>query len=304
MNSSVFDFLLTAAPVESDSTDIAALAAVQRARGSAFPNSIDRAVVAGFDSAGTGPAFLGGYQEALRALVPTLGDTGLTSMCATEANGARPSAMTTTVSAEGFVSGTKSFATLGEFATRFLVIARAGEQADGRAELRAVLVPAGAGTVVTPLPSLPFAPEVPHATVTFDAAPGDLLPGDGYADYLKPFRTVEDLHVVAAVLGQLLRVARQASWPAEAVEQLLALFAGVRGLGAEDPGSVGVHIALGGVFERLTRLRAELAPLWASVEPGIRQRWERDEPLLGVAGKVRALRLATAWRAVAPDVTG
>ncbi|MFE6922596.1 acyl-CoA dehydrogenase family protein [Nocardia sp. NPDC057663] len=299
MNSSVFDFLLTAAPVESSSTDIAAIAAHHRARSTAFPGSIDRAAVAGFDSAGTGTAFLGGYQEALHALVPTLGPEGLTSMCATEANGAKPSSMATTVTADGTVTGTKSFATLGEFATSFLVIARAGEQADGRAELRAVLVPAGPGTVVTPLPALPFAPEIPHATVTFDAAPGELLPGDGYTDYLKPFRTVEDLHVVAAVLGQLVRVARQAQWPAEAVEQLLALFAAVRGVSTEDPGSVGVHIALGGVFERLTRLRADLAPLWETVDPEVRSRWERDEPLLGVAGKVRALRLAAAWRAVA-----
>ncbi|MFD4430008.1 acyl-CoA dehydrogenase [Nocardia sp. NPDC058497] len=298
MNSSVFDFLLTAAPVESTSTDIAAIAAQHRARSAAFANSIDRAAVAGFDSAGTGTAFLGGYQEALHALIPTLGPEGLTSMCATEANGAKPSAMTTTVTADGVVTGTKSFATLGEFATSFLVIARAGEQADGRAELRAVLVQAGPGTVVTPLPALPFAPEIPHATVTFDAAPGELLPGDGYADYLKPFRTVEDLHVVAAVLGQLVRVARQAPWPAEAVEQLLALFAAVRGVSTDDPGSVGVHIALGGVFERLTRLRADLAPLWELVDPETRSRWERDEPLLGVAGKVRALRLAAAWRAV------
>ncbi|WP_342802092.1 acyl-CoA dehydrogenase family protein [Nocardia sp. No.11] len=297
MNSSVFDFLLSAAPVESGSTDIAAIAAYHRARSAAFASSIDRAVVAGFDSAGTGTAFLGGYQEALGALVP-LDATGLTSMCATEANGAKPSQLTTTVTADGFVTGTKSFATLGEFATRFLVIARAGEQADGRAALRAVLVPAGPGVVVTPLPALPFAPEIPHATVTFDAAPGELLPGDGYADFLKPFRTVEDLHVVAAVLGQLVRVARQAEWPAEAVQQLLALFAAVRGVGTEDPGSTGVHIALGGIFERLTRLRAELAPLWDRVDPAVRSRWERDEPLLGVAGKVRALRLATAWRAV------
>ncbi|MET9212741.1 MULTISPECIES: acyl-CoA dehydrogenase middle domain-containing protein [unclassified Nocardia] len=301
MNSSVFDFLLSAAPVESVPTDIAAIAAQHRARGAGFPRSIDRAVVAGFDSAGTGTAFLGGYQEALGALVPTLDATGLTSMCATEANGAKPSQLTTTVTADGAVTGTKSFATLGEFATRFLVIAKAGEQADGRAALRAVLVPAGPGVVVTPLPALPFAPEIPHATVTFDAAPGALLPGDGYADFLKPFRTVEDLHVVAAVLGQLVRVSRQAHWPAEAVEQLLALFAAVRGVSTEDPGSVGAHIALGGIFERLTRLRAELAPLWDSVDPEIRSRWERDEPLLGVAGKVRALRLATAWRAVTGD---
>ncbi|MGW4631402.1 acyl-CoA dehydrogenase family protein [Nocardia sp. NPDC004415] len=295
MNSSVFDFLVSAVPGESDALDVPAALAAHRARAADFPNSLDRAVIAGFGSAGTGPAFLGGYQEALRALVPTLDPADLVSMCATEAGGGRPSAIATTVTEDGLVTGTKSFATLGTFATRFLVIARAGERPDGRPALRAVLVPAGAAAVVTPLPELPFAPEIPHASVEFDAAPGVLLPGDGYTDYLKPFRTVEDVHVLAAVLGQLLRVARQAQWPAEAVEQLLAVFAGVRGLGGENPASAGVHIALGGVFERLTRLRAELEPLWNRVDPEVRRRWERDAPLLGVAGKVRAARLRAAW---------
>ncbi|WKG09623.1 acyl-CoA dehydrogenase [Nocardia sp. PE-7] len=299
MNSSVFDFLLTATPVDSVSTDFAAEWARHRARSHDFANSIDRAAIAGFDSAGTGPAFLGGYQEALHALVPSLDPAELSSMCATETAGARPSTMTTTVDEDGAVSGTKSFATLGAFADRFLVIARSGTQPDGRPILRAVLVPAGAAAAVSPLPTLPFAPEIPHAEVAFDAAPGEVLPGDGYADYLKPFRTVEDLHVVAAVLGQLVRVARLSQWPAEPVEQLLALFAAVRGVGGEDPSSPGVHIALGGLFDRLTGLRTELEPLWAPVDPEVRKRWERDVPLLGVAGKVRAARLATAWRALA-----
>ncbi|WP_410871584.1 acyl-CoA dehydrogenase [Nocardia sp. A7] len=299
MNSSVFDFLLTAAPADPVSAEFAADWVRHRARSHDFASSLDRAAIAGFDSAGTGLAFLGGYQEALHALVPSLDSAELSSMCATEAAGARPSTMTTAVTADGVVSGTKSFATLGAFADRFLVIARSGTQPDGRPMLRAVLVPAGARVAVTPLPALPFAPEIPHATVTFDAAPGALLPGDGYTDFLKPFRTVEDLHVVAAVLGQLVRVARLAQWPAEPVEQLLALFAGVRGVGAEDPSSPGVHIALGGLFARLTALRAELEPLWAPVDPEVRRRWERDAPLLGVAGKVRAARLATAWRALA-----
>ncbi|GEM31670.1 hypothetical protein NN3_26770 [Nocardia neocaledoniensis NBRC 108232] len=298
MNSSVFDFLLTATPDESASGDISLAAARHRERAAGFVRSVDRAAVAGFDSATTGTAFLGGYQEALHALVPALAAEELSAMCATESGGAKPAQLTTTVTADGLVTGTKSFATLGQFASRFLVIARFGDQADGRPDLRAVLVPAGQGAVVTPLPALAFAPEIPHATVTFEAAPGELLPGDGYADYLKPFRTVEDLHVVAAVLGYLVRVARQANWPAEPVEQLLGLFAAVRGVSTEDPASAGAHIALGGVFERLTRLRAELAPLWALVDEDTRARWERDEPLLGVAGKVRALRLAAAWRTV------
>ncbi|MEV0682434.1 acyl-CoA dehydrogenase family protein [Nocardia sp. NPDC050378] len=304
MNSSVFDFLLTAAPGAADSADFAADWARHRARCADLTNSVDRAAVAGFDGVALGSAFLGGYQEALHALVPVLAPDELSSMCATEATGARPSAMTTTVAGDGMVTGTKSFATLGTFASRFLVIARAGTHSDGKPRLRAVLVAAGPQATVAPLPPLPFAPEIPHATVTFADAPGETLPGDGYADYLKPFRTVEDLHVLAAVLGQLVRVGRQAQWPADALTALLALFAAVRGLSTEPAASAGVHIALAGVFDRCTALLTELEPHWDRVDQEIRQRWKRDAPLLGVAGKVRAARLATAWRTVAEQGAG
>ncbi|MDO3647466.1 acyl-CoA dehydrogenase family protein [Nocardia mangyaensis] len=300
MNASVFDFLLTTEPDDAPGEDLAAGWARHRARSAGFANSVDRAAIAGFDSAETGSAFLGGYQEALHALVPELEPDDLAALCATEAAGARPSAMTTTVAGDGTVTGTKSFATLGPAATRFVVIATEGLRADGRSSLRAVLVPAAApGITVTPLPELPFVPEVPHATVEFTAAPGDVLPGDGYADYLKPFRTVEDMHVVAAVLGRLVRVGRQARWPVEPVAQLLAVLAAVRGVSVDDPNSAGAHVALGGVFGLLTRARVELEPWWDQVDPVVRSRWDRDSPVLGVAGKARAARLTTAWRAVA-----
>lgn len=299
MNVSVFDFLLTTEPVDTPAGDLATGWARHRTRSAGFANSVDRAAIAGFDSAETGSAFLGGYQEALHALIPALEPDDLAAMCATESAGARPSSMTTTV-AGGTVTGTKSFATLGPAATRFVVIAKEGLRADGRSSLRAVLVPATApGITVTPLPELPFVPEVPHATVEFAAAPGEVLPGDGYADFLKPFRTVEDMHVVAAVLGRLVRVGRQARWPVEPVAQLLAVLAAVRGVSVEDPGSAGAHIALGGVFGLLSRARVELEPWWDQVDPVVRSRWERDAPVLGVAGKARAARLTTAWRAVA-----
>ncbi|MGX1763157.1 hypothetical protein ACWIG5_40770, partial [Streptomyces lydicus] len=117
---------------------------------------------------------------------------------------------------------------------------------------------------------------------------------------LKPFRTIEDIHVLAATLGWLVRVARASAWPQSVLERLLTGVAAVRGLDIDAPGSPGVHIALGGVFEFVQRLSAELDSLWGSADSLTRERWERDRPLLGVAGRVREQRLATAWRSVLP----
>jgi hypothetical protein len=49
--------------------------------------------------------------------------------------------------------------------------------------------------------------------------PEDLLPGDGYDRYLKPFRSIEDIHIQAATLAWVLREARARRWPLELVTQ-------------------------------------------------------------------------------------
>ena len=48
----------------------------------------------------------------------------------------------------------------------------------------------------------------------------DLLPGDGYDIYLKPFRTIEDIHVHAALIGYLVGVARRLEAPLRPCRQL------------------------------------------------------------------------------------
>jgi acyl-CoA dehydrogenase len=221
-------------------------------------------------------------------------------MSATEAGGAHPSAIRTALSETGgsaTVRGAKSFTTLGIMAQRLVVIASAGTTEGGRNLLRAALVDTWQpGLHVTNLPTVPFAPEIPHATVTFEDAAARVLPGDGYTDYLKPFRTIEDVHVLAAALGWLVRVGRESGWPQAVLQRLLAAVATVRGLDIDRPSSPGVHIALGGAFELLEQLLAELDPLWERADRITRERWERDRRLLATARRVRALRLTAAWR--------
>ncbi len=72
------------------------------------------------------------------------------------------------------------------------------------------------GVRLLPMPATRFVPEVPHARVQLDdvhVEDDELLPGDGYDAYVKPFRSIEDMHVTLAVLAYLLREARQRGWP-------------------------------------------------------------------------------------------
>lgn len=298
---SVLDHLLTAPLDDAPLENVAQAWARHREATAGFGTPLDAAIAGGFGADRLGYAFLSGYQEALRALLPGLG-ADIVALSATEAAGAHPSAIETALaeSADGWtVSGTKTFTTLGMSARRVVVIAKAGTDSEGRNALRAVLVDVDqVGVAMTNHAPMPFAPEIPHATAVLTDARAEPLPGDGYADYLKPFRTIEDVHVLAAALGWLTRVARGAGWPHPIRARLLATLAALRGLG---PGSPGAHIALGGVFEQVELLLAEADPLWALVDPVDRQRWERDRRLLGTAGRVRARRLASAWRAVGED---
>ncbi|MEU7763680.1 acyl-CoA dehydrogenase family protein [Nocardia sp. NPDC049190] len=218
---------------------------------------------------------------------------------------AHPSAIHTSLAERDgawLMNGTKSFVTMGVFAQRLVVIASVGTAPDGRNRLRATMVDAReAGVRMTNNPALAFAPEIPHASVRLTDVPARVLRGDGYLDYLEPFRTIEDIHVLAATVGWLIRVARVSGWSQAGRQRLLTVVAAVRGLDFDAPSSPGVHIALGGTFELFGDVLAELDPLWESTDPTTRRWWERDRPLLATVGRVRGQRLVAAWRSVLPN---
>lgn len=261
----------------------------------------DRALLGGRLADRLGFAFAAGYQAALRALFGERARAGL-SLAATEAGGAHPRAISTALvpaADGGFVlDGEKVWITLADQAASFVVIAREGEAA-GRPLLRAAIVPKDRdGVALHPLPAPPFCPEIEHARVTFSnvrVRSDDLLEGDGYERYLKPFRTVEDTHVLCAVVGYVLGVARDDAVGRALTERLAALAVTARACALEDPTSAPLHVALGGVFAELGALEPEIEAALQRAGRDAHGRWVRDKGLLGVAARARAQRLARAW---------
>ncbi len=268
-----------------------------------FARGIDRAVAAGFAADRLGWAFVAGYHAALGRLVPTLSPDLPAALAATEAGGAHPRAITThLIQAEDGawrLTGTKHFVTLGRHARTLLVVASTGMDPEGRNALRLVQVDSEApGVSLVTLPETPFAPEIEHAAATFEAVTlpdAALLPGDGYTLYLKPFRTIEDLHVVGAALGYLVAVSRRHRWPEALREELMATLVAVRALAAEDPASPAIHVAVAGMFRALGRGIEAVEAAWAEAPDAEYTRWVRDRGLLQVAARVRAQRVAAAW---------
>jgi hypothetical protein len=274
---------------------------------SRFTTTVDLALAGGFMADRMGFAFASGYHAALRSLFPTMPAGHRAALCASEQGGAHPSAIQTRLTGGAAgplrLSGSKSFVTLGTDAEKLLVVASEGQDEQGRNRLRIVMIDARReGVQVSALPPTPFVPEVPHAELELrDVAvsPDEVLPGDGYTRYLKPFRTTEDCHVHAAVLGWLLQVARRSRWPERVQDELVALAVMMRGLAQAEPSSSAVHVALGGALDLIQRLVRGLDEFWPQVDAPTRELWERDKPLMGVAGKARAKRREVARQRLA-----
>jgi len=296
--------VLLTAPLEARIASVAALKE-HAARWAGGGDTVDRAALGGLAAAGVGWAFACGYEAALAKLDPELArGAAVMALCATEQGGGHPRAIRTTLTpAPGGghrLAGTKSWVTLGADAEVLLVVATTGVDAQGRNRLRVARIPASRpGVRLEPGGATPFAPEIAHACAVFDAVPvadDELLPGDGYDALLKPFRTIEDVHVLAAVLGWALGVARASAWPRAFLDEGVGLVLLLRTLGAADPSSPATHVTLEGALAAVKRL-LDAAP-WDTAAAGVRDAWARDRPLLDVASTVRAARHDAAWRAL------
>lgn len=76
--------------------------------------------------------------------------------------------------------------------------------------------PIPSGVEVQPKPSMSIVPEISHGAVALSnvhVPEENILPGDGYNGYMKPFRSIEDIHVYGALLGYCTRVSLLNGWP-------------------------------------------------------------------------------------------
>lgn len=102
--------------------------------------------------------------------------------------------------------------------------------------------------------------------------------------------------MLASALGYLVQIGRRFD-PAEAqIEEALATLASLREVAARDPLAPSTHLVLAGAIASSQRLAASAK--FASADEPTRARWERDRPLLAVAGTARGKRREAAWRAL------
>lgn len=266
--------------------------------------SIDVAILGGAASDRVAWAFGSAFQAALRTLVPGLEADRLAALCITEQQGNAPRDLRTTLrrEADGVVlDGAKHWATLGPDGAMFLVAARDAEAStEARPALRLVRVPAGTpGLHIETMPPTAFVPEIPHARLRFEALrlpTSAVIPGDAYVLHVKPFRTIEDLHVHAAVLAHLVRESRRLDWPRSWTERAVSTLLAFDAIAGLDPTAAATHVALAGALADGERLAHEADGHWQSAaDRDAAARWQRDRALMAIASKPRAVRAQRAW---------
>jgi len=250
-----------------------------------------------------GLAFAAGYSAALQTLVP---DVVLPcALCVTEIEGSHPRAIKTTLRAAEVgssyaLNGTKTFVTFGNLAKTLIIAARAGEHADGTPELVVVRIPTDRdGVSLIDLPPISFVPEVPHSRVELENVcvdPSERMSGDGYLEYVKPFRTVEDIHVYGSAVAYFFGLGKRTGAPAGFLAEMVSILVALESLREATPLDPNTHVALHGVGEHLSHLITsdEFLGIWDAAPPEERDRWERDRKLLDVAGSARRARFQKA----------
>ena len=275
--------------------------------GTSVKDQFGHAIAGGVAADRIGWAFASGYQAALHALFAEAPDERICALCVTEAEGNSPKAIKSSLRKDGnswLLNGAKRWTTLGPEGSTFFVAARDEIASGERPSIRIVNVSSGvSGLKIQIMPATNFIPEVPHAQLQFEnlkIAPTAILPGDGYAMYVKPFRTVEDIHINAAILAYLVREARRLDWPAQWIERTFSLLIVLQELSKEDPSAPQTHIALAGALAIGAGLIAEADGLWdkTPADPAA-ARWQRDRALFGIAARARAARTERAWQRLA-----
>ena len=256
------------------------------------PAPLQLALLGGRLAATPGLAFLAGYQGALRALWPAAPWT-LGALCVTENRSTRPADMSTRINALT-LDGRKDFVTAAEAADWLLVAARE-EVAGAPVQLALGVVRNGApGVQIETLPALPLMPDVSHGRLHLQGAHCERLPGDGWEAYVKPFRTLEDTHVLAALTAWLFGVGQESAWPQALQLRLLGLLAGCAEVARQCPSAAGSHLMLAGLFAQFDSLRSDLDNAFAVGDAHWAQLWQRDKGLLAIACSARSKRLQKA----------
>jgi len=272
----------------------------------------ERAIIGGFLADRLAYAFAAGYHSAIQCLTPEIPLDSIAAFCVSEKGGGHPRAIKTQLVREASkgggeawsMKGTKTFVTCANEADLLLIAASTGVDEKGRNRLRMVQISRDTdGLDIKPREKLSFIPEISHGIVELNDVmieDSQLMPGDAYAEYIKPFGTIEDIHILAAFMGHLLRTAFLNDWPQDIKGEILAILVSAQSLTKADAKAPDTHIALAGLQRLMRNQMIRIEPHWEKTSEETRNAWERDRSVFGMGQKAKDIRVQSAWAKFLP----
>ena len=126
------------------------------------------------------------------------------------------------------------------------------------------------------------------------------MPGDGWSEYVKPFRTHEDLHVLAALTAWLYGIALPEQWPRPLALRLLGVLAAAAEVARQPANEPATHLLLAALLEQFAALQPEVDRALMESQGSWNAMWKRDRAVLGIARDAQTRRLEQAITALAP----
>lgn len=233
-------------------------------------------------------AFSLAYRCALQSLLPQLATNKWAAMCVTETSGNHPKHIESQLGDRG-VNGQKSFVTMATLAQQLLVIVKQGEEND-RPKLKAVLIDSDqAGVELVQFPPLGMLKEVPHGKVTFKNANADVLSGDGYSKYSKPFRTLEDTFAALVASSFILSMAKRFNLNYVVIQKALGVISQLVSLPLL-PNSW-LHLQVDESLKAFTNLIELFEAHFSFLPDAIKEEWLADKKIFSIAHSARENRL-------------
>jgi len=266
-----------------------------------IPSTLEQAALGGRLSNNMSFAFAAGYQSAIQSLFKP-DYRQLSSLCISEHEGNHPRAIKCSLTQHGqnrHLNGSKSFITGANEAEFLYVAATTGFNINNRPNIKMLSFQANLeGIKIRKMKPLPFVPEISHGTATFKQVTlksQQILEGDGYTNFVKPFRTHEDIHVLAAIIGFRIGEAIDSNWSHDSVEAHLSLLASLLPLEPNNFNQASTHLILAGCRSQLKVLIQQTDDQFKQNNIKGFEEWRRDKALLEIASKAHKIRTNRAW---------
>ena len=258
----------------------------------------EKALFGGFTCQQFSFAFMAGYQAALEKMFPSIAPNELKALCVSEEKGGHPKYIQTSL-VDKQITGLKTYITAGSDAEHLLVLCKTKEQTtNGKPLLKMVHLPRTAPNIAITNFELPFMKDVKHGKLALNnttITTEQILEGDGFVDYAKPFRTLEDVLVATAYQAMLLRQAIDHNWEEGVRDKLLLNLYILKNLLALPPSDKETHLLL-------ATNEQNLETLLPSIESNIAKHsstqfkadWALNKRLISLGEKLKEIRLSKA----------